>query len=146
MRITGPNATALAREGQATRRAGSGTFRLDDGEGVRLQNSVSGVRGLGGIDALVALQGVEDATERRRRAVTRGRRALDALDELKLGLLSGQFDAAALGRLRSLSAELKETTGEIGLDQVLAEIDLRVEVEIAKMSRRPAVTLPSENK
>jgi hypothetical protein len=31
---------------------------------------------------------------------------------------------------------LKESTGEAGLDQVLAEIDLRVEVEIAKMTRR----------
>lgn len=136
MRITGPNSTALARESQAPRRAGSGTFRLDDGEGMRLQNGIGGARGVGGIDALVALQGVEDATERRRRAVTRGRSALDALDELKLGLLSGRLDPAALNRLRGLSGDLKESTGEAGLDQVLAEIDLRVEVEIAKMTRR----------
>jgi hypothetical protein len=37
-----------------------------------------------GINALIALQGVEDPGERRRRAIERGRRALDALDELKL--------------------------------------------------------------
>jgi hypothetical protein len=103
---------------------------------MRLQNGIGGARGVGGIDALVALQGVEDATERRRRAVTRGRSALDALDELKLGLLSGRLDPAALNRLRGLSGDLKESTGEAGLDQVLAEIDLRVEVEIAKMTRR----------
>lgn len=135
MRINGPNSTALARESQAPRRAASGGFRLDEGEGVRTQNSPNGVRGLGGIDALVALQGIEDATERRRRAVGRGRRALDVLDEVRLGLLGGQLDSSMLGRLKALSADLKQGTGDQGLDSVLAEIDLRVEVEIAKMTR-----------
>lgn len=135
MRITGPNSTALARESQAPRRAGSGSFRLDQSEGTRTQNTAGGVRGLGGIDALVALQGVEDATERRRRAVGRGRHALDALDEIKLGLLSGRIDPSVLNRLKTLSADLKQSTGDQGLDSVLAEIDLRVEVEIAKMTR-----------
>jgi hypothetical protein len=136
MRITGPNSTALARESQAPRRAGSGGFRLDEGEAARPQNAAGGVRALGGIDALVALQGVEDATERRRRAVGRGRHALDALDEVKLGLLGGHLDPAVISRLRALSADLKQGSGEPGLDSVLAEIDLRLEVEIAKMTRR----------
>jgi hypothetical protein len=136
MRIVGPNSTALARESQAPRRASSGGFSLELGREIRPQNTAGGVRGVGGIDALVALQGVEDAAERRRRAVGRGRRALDALDEIKLGLLAGHLDSAVLGRLKALAAELKEGSGEAGLDQVLAEIDLRVEVEIAKMTRR----------
>jgi len=34
---------------------------------------------------------VEDPLERRKRAVKRGRLALDALDELKIGLLGGHF-------------------------------------------------------
>ena len=41
------------------------------------------LRTLGGIDALIALQGIGMRVERRRRAVKHGRRALDALDELK---------------------------------------------------------------
>jgi hypothetical protein len=136
MRIHGPNSTALARESQAPRRAASGAFRLDDGEGARTPGAIGGVRNLGGIDALVALQGLEDATERRRRAVGRGRHALDALDEVKLGVLGGALDPSVLHRLRTLSIDLKQTTGDPGLDSVLAEIDLRVEVEIAKMTRR----------
>jgi hypothetical protein len=136
MRITGPNSTALARESQAPRRAASGSFRLDESEASRTQNRTGATRALGGIDALVALQGVEDTTERRRRAVGRGRRALDVLDELKLDLLVGRFEPGLVGRLRALSADLKQASGEPGLDSVLAEIDLRVEVEIAKMTRR----------
>jgi hypothetical protein len=135
MRITGPNSSTPAREGQAARRTGGGTFRLDESGASRPQAAATSARSLGGIDALVALQGVDDATGRRRRAVSRGRAALDVLDEIKIGLLGGRLEPSMLGRLRMLSAELKEATGEAGLDRVLEEIDLRVEVEIAKMTR-----------
>ena len=90
------------------------------------------MRTLGGIDALIALQGVEDPTERRRRAVKHGTRALDALDELKLGLLAGTLDQGMLLRLKSVVADLKVGSGDEKLDQVLSEIDLRVAVELAK--------------
>jgi len=88
--------------------------------------------GVASIDALLALQGVEDATERRKRAVKRGNEALDVLDELKLGLLSGSLTPATVQRLRVVAAGLKTDSGDSGLDQVLAEIELRVEVELAK--------------
>jgi hypothetical protein len=42
------------------------------------------LRTVGGIDAVIALQGVEEPVERRRRVVKNGRRALDPLDDLKL--------------------------------------------------------------
>ena len=86
----------------------------------------------GSIDALLALQGVEDPTERRKRSVQRGRGALDVLDDLKLGLLSGNFDASTVNRLRAAAANLKSSSGDPGLDAVLSEIELRVEVELAK--------------
>ena len=94
------------------------------------------MRTVGGIDALIALQGLEDATERRKHAVKRGRVALDALDELKIGLLGGALSQATLGKLRSAAALLKDGSGDIGLDSLLGEIELRVEVEIAKMAAR----------
>jgi hypothetical protein len=91
------------------------------------------MRNIGGIETLLALQGVEEPGERRRKAVKRGRTALDALDALKLGLLSGTLDAGALARLKSIAAGLAEQTGDPGLDTVLAEIELRVGVELAKI-------------
>jgi hypothetical protein len=97
---------------------------------------VSQLKGIGGIDALMALQGLEDATERRKRAVRKGRSALDVLESLKVSLLSGDLDQSTLNRLRAISKDLSEPTGDSGLDGVLAEIDLRVQVEIAKLSRR----------
>ena len=70
--------------------------------------------------------------ERRHRAVKHGRRALDALDELKIGLLAGTLDQGTLLRLKAVAADLKDGSGDTGLDQVLSEIDLRVAVELAK--------------
>lgn len=87
-----------------------------------------------GIEALIALQGIESPEERRRRAVGRGKSALDALDELKIALLSGSFDQASVSRLKAAAAGLKDATGDPRLDGLLAEIELRVEVELAKMA------------
>ena len=52
---------------------------------------------------------------------------------MKLGLLSGRLDQATLARLKAAAAGLKDETGDSKLDDVLAEIELRVEVELAKM-------------
>jgi hypothetical protein len=132
MRIYGPNGTTAPTTGPAPRRTGGGGFSVASDEGTRHSTSTSAPRSVGGIDVLLALQGLEDATERRRRAVKRGRTALDALDELKIGLLRGSLDRATLAKLRSAAGELKEGSGDANLDSVLAEIELRVEVELAK--------------
>lgn len=84
----------------------------------------------------MALQGFEDATEKKKRAVAKGRKALDALDELKLGMIGGALDTGTLARLKVAAEGLTEGSGDPGLDGVLAEIDLRVAVELAKVDRR----------
>jgi hypothetical protein len=139
MRIQGPIGTAAAATPNGPRRAGAGTFSIGEQGESRPTGGASGLRTVGGIDALIALQGVpgiEDPAERRRGAVKRGRLALDALDELKVGLLGGTLMPATLTKLRSAAASLKDGSGEPGLDDVLGEIELRVEVEIAKMAAR----------
>jgi hypothetical protein len=132
MRVNGPNRTAAVSTPAASRRPAAGTFSLGESRAPQAQSAAVALRTLGGIDALIALQGIEDPTERRRRAVKHGTRALDALDELKIGLLSGTIDQAMLLRLKAVAADLKDSSGDDNLDQVLSEIDLRVAVELAK--------------
>jgi hypothetical protein len=132
MRVYGPNGTTVAAAPPPARRTVGGTFALSDAEPPQAQSAALALRTLGGIDALIALQGIEEPAERRRRAVKQGRRALDALDELKLGLLAGSLDQGTLLRLKSLATDLKDGSGDEKLDSVLAEIDLRVAVELAK--------------
>lgn len=133
MRIQGTHSTGVAAPSSAARRSASGTFSLETDTPARTSGAPSGVRTIGGIETLLALQGVDEPGERRRKAVKRGRGALDALDALKIGLLSGTLDTAALARLKSVGAGLTEPTGDPGLDTVMAEIALRVDVELAKI-------------
>lgn len=136
MRIYGPNGTALAAPPPAPRRAASGSFAVSNQDEAQATTQAPALRMVGGIDALMALQGVEDEAERRRRSVKSGRDALDLLDELKAALLGGRLQPSALARLKISAAELKMQSGDPGLDGVLAEIDLRVEVELAKAGIR----------
>jgi hypothetical protein len=135
-RPSGPNAVS---GGKTMRRAGSEGFSLSQGEAASGPAANTGVRTIGGIDVLMALQGVEEPGERRRRAVARGRTALDALDALKIGLLTGEIDAGTAARLKAAVSGLKDGSGDPMLDEVLAEIELRVEVELAKMAPETAV-------
>jgi hypothetical protein len=132
MRVYGPNRTSLAVAPNVARPTSGGTFSLGQTEAPQAQNAAVALRTLGGIDALIALQGVQDPGERRRRAVKYGRRALAALDELKIGLLAGTLDRGTMLRLKAAAADLQESSGDARLDQLLAEIDLRVGVELAK--------------
>jgi class II flagellar assembly regulator FliX len=139
MRVERPSGPSAATPGKTVRRSGSGGFTLSEGEAASGPIANAGVRSIGGIDVLIALQGVEDPTERRRRAVARGRTALDVLDALKIGLLSDGLDAGMVGRLRAAVSGLKDGSGDPMLDGVLAEIELRVEVELAKMEPAPGL-------
>ena len=132
MRVDGTSRTAVTTAPNVARRVSGGTFSLAQADAPQARSAAMALRTLGGIDALIALQGIEDPVERRRRAVKHGRRALDALDELKVGLLAGTLDQATMLRLKAVAADLQDACGDDRLDQVLAEIDLRVAVELAK--------------
>jgi Class II flagellar assembly regulator len=137
MRIYGPNGTTLGTPAASTRRTNSTGFSLpEDAASTSETRAAVAPKAAGNIDALLALQGVEeDPAERRRRSVARGRGALDVLDALKIGLLSGNLDSSTVARLRDAAANLKASSGDPGLDAVLSEIELRVEVELAKAGR-----------
>lgn len=132
MRIYGPNGTTLGSPTGNTRRTNSTGFSLPDAAAAPETRASTAPKAAGNIDALMALQGIEDPVERRKRSVQRGRGALDVLDDLKIGLLAGNFDTSTVARLRDAAANLKSSSGDPGLDAVLSEIELRVEVELAK--------------
>src|SRR3954463_1367036 len=135
MRVQGLGGAAPATTPSAARRTGGGNFHVGEEENARATSTTAGLRTLTSVDGLLALQSVEDPVERRKRALRNGRNALDVLDALKLTLLDGSIDQSTLGRLKSASEGLKAGSGDNGLDAVLSEIELRVEVELAKATR-----------
>ncbi len=138
MRIYGPNGTVAPTSTPVARRSLGTSFTLTEEPSPQPAGSATAPRPIGGIETLLALQGVEEPAERRRRAVRHGRTALDALEQLKMGLLAGTLDQGLLARLKVAASGLKDGSGDPGLDGVLSEIELRVEVELAKMAMPPA--------
>jgi hypothetical protein len=136
MRIYGPNGAALANAPGSARRTAGGKFSLSDTETPRNSSAAGSLRSISTLDALMALQGVEDPTERKKRSVAKGRNALDVLDDLKVAVLDGTVDQSTLSRLKVAAEGLTEGSGDPNLDTVLGEIDLRVAVELAKAGVR----------
>jgi hypothetical protein len=93
----------------------------------------SAAMGMLGVDALLALQAEDDVmTGRRKRQVKRSRDMLDALDDLRISVLSGDIDDEALLRLQGLIAQHREDVADDRLQGVLNEIETRACVELAK--------------
>lgn len=135
MKVTGPTGAASTPATRPAARAAGGFALPTAGAtaGAAHAGASAASSGVAGAAALMALQGVEDPTERRRRAIRRGSGLLDRLDELKLALLGGQDGAAALERLARSLGEERAEDAEPGLKAVLDQIDLRAEVELAKL-------------
>ena len=90
---------------------------------------------LAGLDAILTLQGQgEQPGERRRRFAKRGHDLLDGLDRLKASLVMGRVSTRELQAIASRLSERAESSGDPRLDGLIADIELRAAVEIAKLS------------
>lgn len=94
---------------------------------------------LAGLDAVLLLQAeTETPQERRRRSAKRGHDLLDGLDRLKAALLGGRVAAQELRAIAGRLAERSGPSGDSRLDGLMAEIELRAAVELAKLETRRA--------
>ncbi len=125
-------AAAIAPAARPRESAGS-RFSLDDKATARTGAARSAAP-LATLDAILQLQSEEDPAERRRRSARRGNHLLDTLDKLKAALLSGSVPAADLVRLARALADAG-TSGDPALDTIVAHIELRAKVELAKLGR-----------
>jgi hypothetical protein len=89
-----------------------------------------------GIEALLALQSVEDPLFTRKKAVRRGNALLDTLETIKADLLMGRVSEGRLNQLMALVGQARERNLP-ELDPILDDIELRARVELAKFGRYP---------
>lgn len=89
------------------------------------------------MDALFSIQEIPDAMqEKEEKACLHGEYQLDQLDQLRHKLLLRELELADLEKIQSDMAELDVTSLPDNLQEILTEIDLRVQVEIAKYQRQ----------
>ena len=118
-------------------RSGRGFSVSEDTAAARTATNAAAAASLG-LDAVLALQGESDTgQERRRKAARRGHQLLDDLDQLKLSVLNGRVSGQQLVALRQKLADVRSQSGDPGLDEILDHIELRAEVELAKLARPP---------
>lgn len=93
---------------------------------------------LAGIDSILAMQSVDpDAgSGARKRMMQRAEDLLDHLDDLRQGVLEGRVSKENLASLAHLARTRREAGADPRLAAVLDEIELRAEVELAKLNRR----------
>ncbi len=87
------------------------------------------------VDALLAIQGAEDPTQgaAKKRMRARANTLLNALDKIRDSLLGGTLTVGDMIDVADVVASHREKINDPGLTAIMDEIDLRAQVELAKM-------------
>lgn len=87
------------------------------------------------IDSLLAVQSVEDPTEKaaKQRAKIRSHAVLHELDKVRMGMLNGSLTVGNMIDMADVVASHRDKITDPQLTGLMDEIDLRAQVELAKM-------------
>lgn len=144
MKIEGPKQAGSASSTKKTSKANgaSGGFEEFIGIGGGISNSSGpsaavAPRAIASVDALFAAQSVEDPTEKasKRRMILRADDVLGELDGLHKALLSNSISIDGMVRIADKVSTRREKVSDAGLAEILEEIDLRAQIELAKMRK-----------
>lgn len=108
-----------------------------------LRNAASAATGspgpsaVAGVGAIVSVQEVPDAGEGRSRGLLRryGTDLLDRLEDIRHGILAGAVSKDKLQTLAQKMRQKRTESADPKLNEIIDEIELRAEVEIAKLTR-----------
>ena len=101
--------------------------------------AVEGTAPVGGVESILAVQEVPDATDGRSRGLLKqyGDDLLDRLDEFRLAILTGTISKDRLTELAKKLRQKRQDSDDPRLNEIIDEIELRAEVEVAKLTRDP---------
>ena len=130
---TGAGATGVKR----VERGRSGASFADTLKQVESGAATGGSTSVASVSAIMAVQEVDPDATNAAAARKRGEELLDRLDELRLGLIEGRLSPERIEALVKLVAERRESVRDPRLKSILDDIDLRAQVELAKLGRAP---------
>ena len=139
MKIEGPSKTQKSSKTSKSAKAGKtdGTFGAMVTGAAESTSQTAATQSIAKVDALLAVQGVGTATDRpaKRRMRERGEKVLRQLDHLRLALLTGNLTLGEMVDVADVVASHREDVDDPDMTAVLDEIDLRAQIEIAKMKK-----------
>ncbi len=137
MKVEGPKksqSTAQSRKSSAA----SGSDSVDFSQYIQSgpeTASVSTAMAITNVDSLLAVQAAEDPTERaaRRRMQDRSDKIIDGLEKIRIAMLNGTLTVGHMIDIADIVASHREKIQDPKLTDIMDEIDLRAQVELAKM-------------
>jgi hypothetical protein len=132
--------TGPRRAGKAQGTSGSGFASHLESPSTDSVDSAHGLdapQALSSIESLLAVQSVDADGQGRgkKRLLQRGEELLDRLEDIRRGLLLGTIPKSRLNQLAQMVRNKREAGADPELAAILDEIELRAEVELAKLSR-----------
>jgi Class II flagellar assembly regulator len=137
MKVQGPSSSTSAAGAKRIGGAIAPGFVLpsEDLSGPTSVSRTAPAASLSNIGALLALQGEDDVSERRRRATRRTNSLLDQLDGIRLAILGEGVSREQVAALANTLREYRDQVDDPGLNAILDDVELRAEVELAKLER-----------
>ena len=139
MKIEGPSKSQKAGKSSKAAKTGKtdGTFGAMVADAAKETAGTAATQSIAKVDALLAVQGVESSTERKARRQVRERadNILRQMDHLRLAILTGNLTLGQVVDIADVVASHRETINDPQMSAVLDEIDLRAQIEIAKMRK-----------
>lgn len=140
MKIQGPGKTSSTSKTDKKGGVSSGDESFGDFMSSGLSSAsgaapTSTTRSIASLDSLLSVQSVEDPTARaaKKRMKTRGMDILQELDKIRLAMLSGNLTVGHMIDVADVVASHREKVTDPKLTAIMDEIDLRAQVELAKM-------------
>ncbi len=137
MKVEGPGRAQGAGGAKKSGKAGKSDSNFGDfvTSGPANTESVKTTQSIGTVDSLLALQGAEDPTARaaRKRMKERATHILGELEKVRIGMLTGGLTVGHMVDIADVIASHREKIADPALTAIMDEVDLRAQVELAKM-------------
>jgi hypothetical protein len=131
----GPGSAAKSKKSTSAQSGGSADFSQYVQGGVSETSGAQATQSIAQLDALLAAQETEDPAQQsaRKRAYVRADSILDKLEEVRLKMLVGNLTVGHMVDVADVVASHREKIDDPQLVAIMDEIDLRAQVEIAKV-------------
>lgn len=137
MRVTGSGRIGSTQKSKSSKASSTSSENFAVPEKTQETAAAGGVAGsspIASVEAIVALQGVDDDSKKNtRQLIEIGDEILDRLDQIRHGLLMGEIPASGLLQLKQTLSNFNSATTDPKLTEIIEEIEVRAAVELAKL-------------
>ena len=134
-RSKGTSGTSGTKKSSSSNKSDGADFSQYVQGGASETASTSATQSIASLDALLAAQEVEDPTKKaaKKRAYLRSNDILDKLEQIRIKMLCGNLTVGHMIDVADVVASHRDRIDDPKLTAIMDEIDLRAQVEIAKM-------------